>query len=68
VTAASRTGEVAVVAPFRYTRLVFSMSLGVVFLAERPDGLTLAGAGLIVASGLYAFARERRLNRASQAG
>lgn len=65
VTAATRTGEVAVVAPFRYSRLVFSMSLGVVFLAERPDGPTLAGAGLIVASGLYAFARERRLKRAS---
>ncbi len=67
VTAATRTGEVAVVAPFRYARLVFSMSLGVVFLAERPDGLTLIGAGLIVASGLYAFARERRAIRASHA-
>lgn len=65
VTAATRTGEVAVVAPFRYARLVFSMALGVIFLAERPNGLTLAGAGLIVASGLYAFARERRVKRAS---
>jgi drug/metabolite transporter (DMT)-like permease len=65
VTAASRTGEVAVVAPFRYSRLVFSMGLGVVFLAERPDALTLCGAALIVGSGLYAFARERRVKRAS---
>ena len=68
VTAASRTGEVSVVAPFRYSRLVFSMSLGVVFLAERPDALTLLGAGLIVASGLYAFARERARKRASLMG
>jgi drug/metabolite transporter (DMT)-like permease len=67
VTAATRTGEVSVVAPFRYARLVFSMSLAVVFLAERPDALTLLGAGLIVGSGLYAFARERRLKRASHA-
>ncbi len=65
VTAASRTGEVAVVAPFRYSRLVFSMSLGVIFLAERPDALTLFGAGLIIGSGLYAFARERARKRAS---
>ena len=65
VTAASRTGEVSVVAPFRYSRLVFSMSLGVVFLAERPDALTLVGTGLIVGSGLYAFARERARKRAS---
>jgi drug/metabolite transporter (DMT)-like permease len=68
VTSATRTGEVSVVAPFRYARLVFSMSLGVVFLAERPDVLTLLGAGLIVASGLYAFARERARKRASLNG
>jgi drug/metabolite transporter (DMT)-like permease len=68
VTAATRTGEVSVVAPFRYTRLVFSMSLGVIFLAERPDALTLVGAALIVASGLYAFARERARKRASLTG
>ena len=68
VTKATRTGEVAVVAPFRYSRLVFSMGLGVVFLAERPDLPTLAGSALIVCSGLYAFARERRAIRASHAG
>ncbi|HMS94964.1 MAG TPA: DMT family transporter [Tabrizicola sp.] len=65
VTKASRTGEVSVVAPFRYSRLVFSMGIGVVFLNERPDLLTLAGAAVIVASGLYAFARERARKRAS---
>jgi drug/metabolite transporter (DMT)-like permease len=68
VTSATRTGEVSVVAPFRYSRLVFSMSLGIVFLAERPDALTLVGAGLIVGSGLYAFARERARKRASLMG
>jgi drug/metabolite transporter (DMT)-like permease len=65
VTAATRTGEVSVVAPFRYARLVFSMGIGVVFLAERPDLLTLVGAAIIVGSGLYAFARERARKRAS---
>ncbi len=65
VTAATRTGEVSVVAPFRYARLVFSMGIGAVFLAERPDVLTLVGAAVIVGSGLYAFARERARKRAS---
>ncbi len=65
VTAATRTGAVAVVALFRYARLIFSMTLGVMFLAERPNALTLLGAALIVASGLYAFARERARKRAS---
>ena len=68
VTAATRTGEVSVVAPFRYARLVFSMGIGVAFLAERPDLLTLVGAAVIVGSGLYAFARERARKRASQGG
>ena len=70
VTSATRTGEISVVAPFRYTRLVFSMSLGAVFLAERPDALTLTGATLIVGSGLYAFERERARarKRASHVG
>lgn len=66
ITAATRVGEVSVVAPFRYSRLVFSMGIGVVFLGERPDLLTLIGAAIIVASGLYAFARERARKRASQ--
>jgi drug/metabolite transporter (DMT)-like permease len=65
VTAATRTGEVSVVAPFRYSRLVFSMGIGVVFLGERPDLPTLTGAAIIVGSGLYAFARERARKRAS---
>jgi drug/metabolite transporter (DMT)-like permease len=56
---------VSVVAPFRYSRLVFSMGIGIVFLGERPDLPTLVGAGVIVASGLYAFARERARKRAS---
>ncbi len=66
ITAATRTGEVSVVAPFRYSRLVFSMGIGMVFLGERPDLLTLIGAAIIVGSGLYAFARERARKRASQ--
>ncbi|MFN3576760.1 MAG: DMT family transporter [Tabrizicola sp.] len=65
VTAATRTGEVSVVAPFRYARLVFSMGIGVVFLGERPDPMTLIGSAVIVGSGLYAFARERARKRAS---
>jgi drug/metabolite transporter (DMT)-like permease len=67
VVAAMRLGEVSVVAPFRYTRLVFAMAIAMVFLGERPDGSTLLGAGLVVGSGLYAFARERR-KRASLMG
>jgi drug/metabolite transporter (DMT)-like permease len=65
VVAAMRLGEVSVVAPFRYTRLVFAMAIAMVFLGERPETSTLGGAALVVGSGLYAFARERARKRAS---
>ena len=64
VTAAMRIGEVAVVAPFRYSRLVFAMLLAVIFLGERPGMATLIGAALIIGSGLYTFTRERMRARA----
>lgn len=55
--AASRTGEVSAVVPFRYTRLVFALLLGAVFFGERPDLPMLAGAALIVGTGLYTIWR-----------
>jgi drug/metabolite transporter (DMT)-like permease len=64
ITKATRTGEVSVVAPFRYTRLVFAIVIGALVFGEWPDGLTGVGAGLIIASGLYSFARERARKRA----
>ena len=64
ITAAARTGEVAVVAPFRYSRLLFAMVIGMLVFAEFPDRLTMAGAALIMLSGLYSFARERARGRA----
>lgn len=63
VTAAMRVGEVSFVAPFRYSRLVFALILAAIFFDERPDALMLTGAALIIGSGLYTFARERRLRR-----
>jgi drug/metabolite transporter (DMT)-like permease len=63
VTASMRLGEVSVVAPFRYTRLVLSLLIGVLLLGERPDALMLAGAALVVASGLFTFWREARRKR-----
>ena len=59
LTTATRIGDVSAVIPFRYTRLVFALILGIAFLGERPDIATLAGAVIVVISGLYAWHRER---------
>jgi len=61
VTQAMRMAPAAIVSPFRYTRLIFSMSVGILIFGERPDGLTLLGAGIILSAGLYALYRERKL-------
>ena len=61
LTMAMRTGQIAVIAPFRYTRLVFAMILAVAVFGERPDALTLIGSLIIVASGLYTVWQSRRV-------
>lgn len=55
--ASTRIGELSAVMPFRYTRLVFALVLGLLIFKERPDALMLAGAALIVATGLYTIWR-----------
>lgn len=63
IVTAMRVGEASVVAPFRYTRLLFSLAIGVFVFQERPDALTLLGASLIIGTGLYTFLRERALSK-----
>lgn len=54
-----RSGEVSFTAPFRYTGLVWALGLGWFVFGDWPDTLTLAGAGIVVASGLFTLYRER---------
>ena len=60
ITTAMRVGDVASVTPFRYTRLLFSIALGMAVFGERPDAATFTGAAIILAAGLYTLARTRR--------
>lgn len=60
-----RTGEISFVAPFRYSILIWSLVIGYLFFAEVPGRLTLVGAAIVVAAGLYTFSRERRVDRKS---
>lgn len=72
IVSAMRIGEVSVIIPFRYTRLVFALIIGVLLFHERPDGLTLLGCAIVVGSGLYTVLREAQVKRraaaASKAG
>lgn len=58
LTRAMRTGEVSAVTPFRYTRLLFAMVLGVTLFGERPDLPTLIGSAMIVGCGILILTRR----------
>lgn len=65
ITTAMRTGEVSVLIPFRYTRLLFAMGYGILFFGERPDIWVFVGSAMVIASGLYTIARERKRRSAA---
>lgn len=64
--AATRLGDISVTVPFRYTRLLFALFIGMLVFGEVPDGWTIAGSILVVGAGLFSFWREVWLQR--QAG
>ena len=58
MTKAVRLGDMSVVTPFRYTRLLFSMAAGIIILGEQVNGIMLIGSALTILSGLYIWRRE----------
>jgi len=61
IIAAMRGGDISVVAPFRYSIVLWAIFLGYVVWGDIPDVLTVAGTLVVVLIGIYTFVRERRL-------
>jgi len=59
---ATRKGEISVIAPFRYSRLVFALILAIIILNERPDINTITGMFIIVFAGYYTILREKAVS------
>ena len=57
---AMRTGEITAVTPFRYTRLLFGIALGLVLFGEKLDLSMVLGSCVVVASGLFILWRSDR--------
>ena len=57
-TKAVRLGDVSVVIPFRYTRILFSLAAGLLVLGEQVNAVMLFGSALTILSGLYIWRRE----------
>ena len=63
---AMRTGDIAVVAPFRYSIILWAIVAGFMVWREVPDLATWVGIAVVTAAGLYTFLREHRLARAAR--
>ena len=57
---AFRRGEATLVAPFKYSSLLWGTLIGYLMFGDLPDLWTIVGAVIIVASGLYVLHREAR--------
>lgn len=60
---AMRHGDIGLVAPFRYTSLLWAIVLGYLVFGNLPDGWTLIGASIVVGAGVFMLLRERRARR-----
>ena len=59
IVSAMRVGEVAIVAPFRYTNLLWAIALGIIIFGDKLDWMTLLGSAIVTATGIYTLYRER---------
>ena len=57
--AAHRRAPASLLSSFIYSQLVWVIALGYAVFGDVPDAYTLAGASIVIASGLYVFHRER---------
>lgn len=59
-----RIGDLGATAPFRYAGLLAALILGLLVFGDWPAPLTLLGAAIIVATGIFTLYRERQITRA----
>jgi drug/metabolite transporter (DMT)-like permease len=57
---ALKLAPTATIAPLQYLEIAGSVAVGYILFQDFPDSLTWLGIAIIVGSGLYVFARERR--------
>ncbi|MEO0341988.1 MAG: DMT family transporter [Pseudomonadota bacterium] len=65
IAAAMRLGDVSAVAPFRYARMIFAVTLGYVMFGEWPTPTMWIGIALVFGSGVFLLLRERALHQSN---
>ncbi|RUS60173.1 DMT family transporter [Pseudorhodobacter sp. E13] len=60
IISAYKNAEAVIVAPMQYSQMIWAIIFGLLIFDETPDQITLIGAAVIMASGLYIVLRESR--------
>jgi drug/metabolite transporter (DMT)-like permease len=60
---AFRAGEATAIMPFDYSRLLYGILFDIVLFTQYPDGWTIVGSGVIIASTLYVARRQAQVGR-----
>ena len=63
--AGHKLAPASVLSPFIYTQLIWVVILGYVAFDHVPNAWTMAGAAVVIGSGLYLLYRERRLGKST---
>ncbi len=59
---AYKNAEAAIVAPMQYSQIIWATLFGYWVFGERVDPMTMLGAAIVIASGLYIVFRESRVS------
>ena len=60
IVVSTRHGDLSLIAPFRYTALLFATVSGFVIWGDTPNALAWGGIALVIASGIYVLRVSRR--------
>ncbi len=61
LTQSFRYADASLIAPFDYLSMIWAIAIGWFLFGELPQSIVMAGAGIVVAAGIFVIWRERRL-------
>jgi drug/metabolite transporter (DMT)-like permease len=64
---AFEVADVSTLSPFLYTQIVWVTIISIIVFGQYPDGVSMIGAAIVIASGLYIWHRESRVRRKASA-
>jgi len=64
IVVSTRRGDLSLIAPFRYTAILFATVAGFVIWGDTPNALAWCGIALVIASGIYVLRVSRRARSA----